>query len=83
MDPQRIKEEVGELLHSGSLGFFFTQALKPKLDEMKNSLLTNRELSDGDRRGYITARETILTGFSDIYEKYGIHLPKWLEQELN
>lgn len=82
-DPRIAQEDRNELLHSKGLQQLFLSGFKPKLDELKSELLTNRELSEGDRRGYITARNLILEGFSDLFTKADIHLPNWLELELN
>lgn len=82
-DPRQLREEKNELIYGPGLQALFVSEFKPKLDELKKTLLTNRDLNEGDRRGFITARQIIIEGFSNIFEKRNEHLPIWLEKEVN
>lgn len=73
-------EEITGMLESGRWEMTVDRLFREQLDTWKRALLTSANLDERTRLGYLYAREAILKGFKELYRKYNVELPSWLEE---
>lgn len=72
-------ENTAYLLESRVWDNLTSKMFRDILSQWRNALLTNQNIDDGTRKGYIIARQAVLNAFQSQYKKFGVELPKWLE----
>jgi len=76
-----LEEKIADLLKSDDMSVLFLLVIAPAIKEWKQSLLTDPELSDAMRKGYIYAMNSMKEAFLDTYRRHKITVPEWVEKE--
>ncbi len=76
------REYVRSTIESPGWQVFYERTIAPTLAEWRRSLLSREEMTDGERRGLILARRTLLEGLLTCYKRTGAHIPEWFARDL-
>jgi hypothetical protein len=82
LNHREVMEAQTEFLRSDGFQRFFKQGFGVEIQRIKTELLTNEQLDEHTRRGYIIALRTIRQGIVNSYDEHRIPVPNWVESEL-
>ena len=66
--------------HSG-FKLFYAVCMKPEIDRWRTRLLTEVNLSEPERKGYVLALRAIKEGIELAYTNSGLNVPLWVQEE--
>ena len=75
------KEQAIEFIESPAFKEFLDIAYGEKIMEVKKELLTNPELSESKRKGFVYFLGYVTLITHRIFETYGVDKPDWVERD--